>query len=70
MTEQSGKQFSWYLNITPNLMFSLDDYPVAGKDGLPLCEKNGMQLVQKEVVVYDREATNKAPPVHCWVCEE
>jgi len=70
MIEQSGKQFSWYLDITPNQMFSLYEYPIAGKDGLPLCEKHGMQLEHKEVVVYDREATEKTPPDHCWVCED
>ena len=62
--------YGWYLDITPNQMFSLDEYPIQGKRGLPFCDKHGMQLEQKEVVVYDREATKKAPPEHCWVCEE
>ena len=70
MTEQSGARFSWYLDITPNRMFSLYEYPVPGKDGLPLCQKHGKQLEMKEVVVYDEEATEAYPPEHCWVCED
>ena len=56
MTEQSGKQFSWYLDITPNQMFSLYDYPIEEKRGLPLCGEHGNQLEQKEVVLFDDEA--------------
>jgi hypothetical protein len=48
-------------------MFSMGEYPIAGKDGLPLCEKHGQQLEKKEVVVIDNEATRIAPPDHCWV---
>jgi hypothetical protein len=48
---------AWYLDLTPNKMFSLYDYPISGKDGLPLCEQNGRQLELKEVVLYDEEAT-------------
>jgi len=70
MTEQSGGPFSWYLDITPNRMFSLYEYPVLGKDGLPLCQKHGKKLELKEVVVYDKEATETYPPDHCWVCKE
>jgi hypothetical protein len=29
------KKNYWYLDITPNEMFSLYDYPIQGKDGLP-----------------------------------
>ena len=65
MTEQSGGKFSWYLDITPNLMFSLFKYPIAGKDGLPLCEKHGRQLELKEVVVFDKEVTEASPPDLC-----
>ena len=25
--------FGWYLDITPNRMFSLGDYPIQGNDG-------------------------------------
>ena len=64
------QEFSWYLDITPNQMFSLYDYPILGKRGLPLCEKHGHQLEMKEVVVYDKEATEAFPPDRCWVCEE
>jgi hypothetical protein len=69
MTEQSGGEFSWYLDITLNRMFSLYEYPKPGKDGLPLCEKHGRRLELIEVVASDREATEKAPPDHCRVCD-
>ena len=62
-------KFAWFLDITPNRMFSLYEYPIPGKDGLPLCEQHGKQLEQKEVVVYDKEASEKSPPDHCWVCK-
>ena len=58
-------QFSWYLDITPNELFSLYDYPVPGKDGLPLCEEHGKKLEMKEVVILDREATELSPPDPC-----
>jgi len=51
-------------------MVSLYEYSIAGKDGLLLCEKHGMQLEQNGLVVYDRKATEKTHPDHCWVCEE
>ena len=70
MTENAIHLFAWYLDITPNQMFSLYEFPITGKTGLPLCEKQGKQLEQKEVVLYDKDATEKAPPDHCWVCEE
>jgi RNA-splicing ligase RtcB len=70
MTEHNIGQFSWYLDITPNKMFSLYEYPIEGKDGLTLCEQHGNHLEMKEVVVYDREATEAFPPGHCWVCNE
>jgi hypothetical protein len=63
-------RFAWYLDITPNQMFSLYDYPIPGKSGLPLCQEHGKQLEMKEVVVLDQIATKLAPPDHCWVCEE
>jgi hypothetical protein len=63
-------KFAWYLDLTPNQMFSLYDYPVADKRGSPLCEIHGRQLELKELVVYDKEATENFPPVHCCVCEE
>jgi hypothetical protein len=58
-----------YLDITPNQMFSLYDYPIPGKRGLPLCEKHGKQLEQKELVILGREAKEVLHPEHCWVCE-
>jgi hypothetical protein len=70
MTEHSVGQFSWYLDITPNRMFSLYKYPITGKDGVPLYELHGHQLELKEVVIFDREATEAFPPDHCWVCED
>jgi hypothetical protein len=63
-------KFAWYLDLTPNQMFSLYDYPIPGKRGLPLCEKHSRQLELKEVVVYDKEVTEAFPPDHCWVREE
>ena len=33
-------------------MFSLYDYPIPGKRCLPLCEKHGRQLEQKEVIFW------------------
>jgi hypothetical protein len=62
--------FSWYIDITPNKMFSLYDYPIPGNNGLPLCEQHGRQLELKEVVLYDDVATEKSPPDHCWVCAD
>ena len=62
--------FGWYLDLTPNQMFSLYDYPIPGKDGLPLCKQHGAQLEMKEVVLFDKEATAASSPYHCWVCEE
>ena len=70
MSEQSGKQFSWYLDITPNQMFSIDGYPIEGKRGLPLCKEHGNMLEQKEVVLFDGETSNASHPDHCWVCED
>jgi hypothetical protein len=51
--------FAWYLDITPNKMISLYDYPIPGKDGLSLCGLHGKQLELMEVVVYDKEASEK-----------
>ena len=51
------KKFSWYLDITPNEMFSLYDYPIPGKDGLPLCELHSKKFEMKEVVIIDSEAS-------------
>jgi hypothetical protein len=62
-------RFAWYLDITPNEMFSFDEYPILGKHGIPLCQEHGRQLEMKEVVVLDRIATEQDPPDHCWVCE-
>ena len=62
--------FAWYLDLTPNEMFSVSSYPVPGKRGLPLCQAHGNQLEQKEVVAYDQNATELLPPIYCWICEE
>jgi hypothetical protein len=63
--------FAWYLDLTPNRMFSdFYAYPIPGKSGLPLCKEHGRQLELKEVVVYDEDATQVSPPDHCWVCRE
>jgi len=64
------RKYAWFRDITPNAMFSLYEYPIPGKSGLPLCEEHGKLLAMKEVVLYDREANELAPPDHCWVCEE
>jgi len=58
-------QFAWYIDITPNQMFSLYDYPIPGKSGLSLCQEHGKQLEMKEVVMLDQTATEMAPPDHC-----
>jgi len=50
-------KYAWYLDLTTNKMFSLYDYPIPGKEGLPVCEQYGRQLEMKEVVLYDNEAT-------------
>lgn len=63
-------QFTWYLDITPNQMFSFYDYPIPGKTGLPQCEEHGRQLEMKEVAMLDMVATEIDPPDHCWVCED
>jgi hypothetical protein len=69
MENESRPPFAWYLDITPNEMFSLYDFPIPGKRGLPLCQEHGKQLEMKEVVVFDKVATEIAPPDHCWVCD-
>jgi len=63
----NNTSISWYPDITPNQMFSLYVYPISGKCGLPLCEKHGRHLEQKEVVILDKEATEASHPDHCWV---
>jgi len=57
MSRAAQNHFAWYLDITPNQMFSLYDYPIPGKSGLPLCEDHGRQLELKEVVLLDNAAT-------------
>jgi hypothetical protein len=56
---------AWYMDITPNQMFSFSNYPIPGKSGFPLCQKHGKQLDMKEVVVLDRIATELTPPDPC-----
>jgi len=51
------KKYNWYLDIKPNEMFSQYDYPIQGKDGLPLCKVHGKKLEMLEVVIIDGEAT-------------
>ena len=68
VSADTNHKFRWYLDITPNRMFSLYDYPIPGKNGLPLCDKHGNHLEMKEVVLYDQDATEAFPPDHCWVC--
>ena len=70
MSSYIVRTFAWFLDITPNAMFSLYQYPIPGKNGLPLCEEHGQQLELKEVVLYKREVTEIAPLDHCWVCTE
>jgi hypothetical protein len=70
MNDRIIPEFAWYLDITPNHMFSLYKYPIVGKTGLPLCELHGNQLELKEVALYDEEASHLSPPDHCWICEE
>jgi hypothetical protein len=65
---ENHPDFAWYLDITPNRMFSLNLYPIEGKDGIPLCEAHGKQLELKEVVVYDTDTTSKHTAPFCWVC--
>jgi len=60
-------KYALYLDITPNQMFSLYDYPIAGEIGLPLCVEYGQLLELKEVVLYDKQSTELAQPDHCWV---
>ena len=61
MGESSKYYYSWYLDLTPNEMFSLYYYPIRGKSGLPLCEEHGRQLELKEVVLFDKVATELSP---------
>jgi hypothetical protein len=56
--------FAWYLDLTPNQMFSLYAYPIPGKRGLPLCQEHGQWLELKEAVVYDEEATRVSTADH------
>jgi hypothetical protein len=58
-------KFAWYLDLTPNRMFSLyDNYPIPGKTGLLLCELHGQQLELKETVVRDNETNEKSHLYH------
>jgi hypothetical protein len=57
-------KYAWYLDLTPNRIFSLYDYPMSGNTGLPLCETHGQYLELKETVVRDNEATEKSLPDH------
>ena len=60
MSSDLPPNYAWYLDITPIQMFSLYDYPIQGKTGLPLCEEHGRQLELK-VVVLDNVAIACAP---------
>ena len=51
-------------------MFLLYNYHILDNNSLPQCEEYGKQLELKEVVLYDRDATEMAPPDHCLVCSE
>lgn len=44
---------TWYLDLTPDQIFTLYDYPIPGKVGLPLFEEHDRQLELKEVVLFD-----------------
>jgi len=46
-------KFGWYLAIAPNEMFSLYEYPVPGKSGVPLCQEHVRQLESKYVLLFD-----------------
>jgi len=39
MSKITKNNFAWNLDIIPNQMFSLYEYSVPGKNGLPLCEE-------------------------------
>ena len=39
MSKIAKNNLAWYLDITPNQMFSLYEYSVPGKNDLPLCEE-------------------------------
>ena len=69
MGSNNDFKFGWFLNLTPNQMFSLHDYPIEGKCSLLLCQEYGRQFEMKEVVLYDLVATEAFPPDYCWVCE-
>jgi hypothetical protein len=51
--------FAWYLDITPNQMFS-DFYgcPIPSLRGLPLWQEHGKQLEQRLVSQYEESAIN------------
>ena len=51
---EANPEFPWYLDLAPNLMFSLYDYPFVNKSGLLLCLLHGRQLERKEVVTLDK----------------
>jgi hypothetical protein len=58
------------LLLSWSLLNSLYDYPISGKTELPLCAEHGRQPELKELVLYDKLATELVPPDHCWVCKE
>jgi len=51
-------KYAWYLDITPNQMLSLDDYPIPGITCLPLCVGHVRRLKQKEILLLDKAATD------------
>jgi hypothetical protein len=55
----STSPFAWYLDLTPNQLFSdFYAYPLPWKTGLPLCQEHRQWLELKEAVVYDEEANS------------
>jgi hypothetical protein len=44
MSKITKNNFAWYLDITPNQMFSLYEYPVSGKNGLPFAKSIASSL--------------------------
>lgn len=63
-----ARQFSWYLDVTPNNAISIMGYP-EGRNGVNMCEKCAENFLQNEWVIPDTMANQVNRPASCWICD-
>jgi hypothetical protein len=63
------KTFTWCIDITDDNSYSVSDYPIAGKNGLSLCQRHALELEQAEDVIPDSAANALQPASYCWICD-